>query len=240
MKIILSSVAIALAFASFAPASVVLQDDFTGASLDATKWNTANSTAVFDAANDAVSDGWLITKDEYQGTATNLLKVSGTYTAISANYLIDIYLRGVNTIASGQIDGGLRLEHWNNSSGNVLTMLDNPVGGGNNWTAVAPDSSDPWTTDALAAYDFVITDDGTTVTFTTVQQGVPSNDASATWTTSSTFGANYISFLPDGSGTDKIRLNSVTIEIISAIPEPSSLATLGLLSLGMIRRRRRG
>lgn len=238
-KILFLMLALGMSIGS-ASGALVLYDNFEDGTLDLSKWQTLNGPDV-----GIIEDGgqvffnrpqtqlnYLITREQYDPKVTPLTITGSTTTGPEG---MDIWTRASNignTAASAKhvLDSGIRTTIW-------------PEGEGNGWYDAEIIRKDPgtWPWSGLdadqipgaKAYDwnFVLTDNGTTITVNWTQSSDPTNTFTLTATDTKHFATNYVAFTVVNG-----YLNDVTIS--PCIPEPATIGLLGLGGLALLRRKR--
>lgn len=221
-----------VSFASNANAAILFQDNFSGDSLDSSKW-IENDTYAWNYSSLQVDNG--IATFSYRPIITTTQSFSGSINITGSFSLGDwnqsenlqfVTRSDSNTYGRWSEPGGLKFSF--NNSGVSITFLDTS----GNYTAVAP-----LTTYALEnnqTYAFSIIDagnqatvsiDGTTILSTALDPSLGGGQ-----------GYFAIANRERAAGT---QVGPITISSISAVPEPSSqLALIALGSAGVLTRRR--
>ena len=189
-------------------ADTLVQDDFEGASLNTDKWQLINGPTstitqsggrvYFDRPN--LELNYLATARQYDPATTPLI-ISGSVT-LAQNGDMDIWTRA-NIIANTGgsqwhvLDSGIRINFWQNAldqgSPPNLDMLEKTPGVWP-WDSSISEGANIPGDDEAVDWDFIITDDGITLTATFTQTDDPTNTLTLTGTTSTHFSTNYVTF----------------------------------------------
>ena len=229
---------------------IVMQDNFNDMSIDSTKWVTLVSG---DGVIDELASGWLsiqpnsgraflVTKDEWDPNVAPVTVSGLLYAPYSDGMWTFLrsadYLRG-----DGEPEGGTYLAM---SVGIVSAVNTDTIGafhyypdGATPWgEAAGTDASLPSTSPLEHMWDFMITDDGSSVTTTMTSRSDPSKTATHTFASSQdSYGSYHIGFQASSFGYwDDIVISQ------AKVPEPSALilslmAGLGLLAYAWRKRR---
>jgi len=180
----------------------ILQDDFEGAAIDTNKWQLLNGPDVnitqaggqvfFDRPQTQLN--YLVTAEQYDPAVTPLTIIGSATTGTEG---LAIWTRASNignTNGPGHVlDNGIRCPLWPEGQNSgwydaEIIRKDPNVWG---WTGIAADNIP-----GEKAYDwnFVLTDDGTTITVTWTQSSNPANTFTVTATDTAHFDTNYVAF----------------------------------------------
>lgn len=250
--ILLATVAVA------ATNAAVVSDNFEGTVLDPTKWLALGTVTVGGgyASIDTQAGGnraYLVGKDEWSVTVGTPLTISGRvnmgcnandnyatltiWTRASANYNSYNFPNGTGFLSDGlYTDFVSALGRTTPLPGDKTYFSVREQSNTNTWgPSVSGAVTNGDATPHNAAWDFVITDNGSNFTATFTQVDVQTNVATFTGTTAFSTGFSHVAFGTDGPN---IHLQDVTISG-TLVPEPASMALIGLGSLAVMLRRRR-
>jgi len=231
-KIILALAAGIISLTGNSNAAILLQEDFSGNSLDSSKW-TENDTYAWDESSLQVDNG--TATFSYRPIITTTQSFSGSI-QITGSFSLGDWGQSENlqfvTRSDGNAygrwsePGGLKFVF--NNSGVSITFLDTS----GNYTAVAPQT--PYVLNNNQTYSFSIIDAG--------------NQASVSIDGSTVLATSLDPALGGGQGYFAIanreraagtQVGPITISNVSAVPEVSSqLALIALGSAGVLTRRR--
>jgi hypothetical protein len=201
---------------------VLLEDDFEGDTLDLSKWQLLNGpdVAITQAGGQVFFDrpatqlNYLITAEQFDPAVTPLTITGSANTGPEG---LAIWTRASNignTADSAQhvLDNGIRCPLWpeGQNSGWYDAEIIRKDPGIWGWTGIAADNiPGAKATD----WDFVLTDDGTTITVTWTQSSDPTNTFTVTATDEAHFDSNYVAFTVING-----YLNDVTITTTAPPP----------------------
>ncbi|MEX2214726.1 MAG: PEP-CTERM sorting domain-containing protein [Phycisphaeraceae bacterium] len=215
---------------------VLLQDNFNDNSIDGSKWLTntgvgGSSVTETNGRIQMAARGYLVTQANFDPVANNGLQIAGRWT-FGADDFMQILTR-----SDGQIDPGNCCGETLNGieffafEGNSM-QISRRVAGVN--TVLTSGGVDILPGDV---FDFLITDDGTNVTFLLSQVGGDGTTAFLSTSDSTSYALDRIVF-HNREGGHTSNLDDVFITALVAVPEPASLMLL-LIGGGAIMRRRR-
>jgi hypothetical protein len=208
----------------------VIQDDFEADTVDLTKWRLINGSSVsitqsngrvfFDRPVEQLN--YLVTVGQFDPEIAPLT-ISGSVT-LAANGDMDVWTRA-NIIANtgggpGHIlDSGIRINFWQDAVDSGwppnLDILEKTAGTWP-WDSEISDGTNIPGDDEATDWDFIITDNGETITATFTQTSDPTNTLSLTGTSTTDFDTDYIAFT-----VTQGYLNEVTIQIGAPYPYAS-------------------
>lgn len=226
-----------------ANAAVLVQDDFNDDSLDTSKWSVVIGTGSSMGSPTVTEQnqrlemgerGYLVTQNQYDPASTLGLRIEGVWGfSATSDDMLQILTRSDATPSGqyGETSNGVEFFAYQNDA-QIRNRGSASVTGGTDLEGSA------FSTAAGTIFDFVITDDGTNLTFSMQEQTNADNWATLTATSTSDMPIDYVVFHNREGGSRMSFLDEVTI---SEIPEPSSsllLAALGVLGWISGRRRR--
>jgi hypothetical protein len=198
----------------------LIEDDFEGDTVDLSKWQLINGPDV-----DIIQSGgqlffyrpvlqlnYLATVEQID-PAVNPLTITGSVT-LATNGDMDVWTRAnivANTSGSAThvLDSGIRINFWQDAvdSGYPpnLDILEKTAGVWP-WDSTISDGANIPGDDEAVDWDFVITDDGTTISATFTQTSDPTNTLTLTGTSTTDFATDYVAFTVTSG-----YLNDVTI-----------------------------
>ncbi len=234
----LAALMIAANLPSWASATTLLSDDFSGSSLDTAKWTTATtwagspgdqgkaSVSVADGHAVLTNRGHLVTKDQFDPDAIGGIAITGQWT-FNGWDAFQILTRsdGIPGSGYGETQQGLEFNYWN-------SMVINARGG----VSISDvTTSGTLTLNTNKTYNFSITDNGTKGISLTLTQA---DDTSNTETISAKLASdstsyNYVVFHNrEYEGAENIAyLDNV---VISTIPEPGTIVMTVIGIAGLI------
>lgn len=223
---------------SQASASVVLFDDFDGDSLDLSKWQVVTGTGgsiVQENGHVTTNYGpgrsYLVTVEQWN-PADGALVITGRTSSLPDSFVITS--RATPTLDSaglpndgGVLGGGLMAMYWRN--GELLTILEKTDAVWP-WVEVVSPAIVPNSGDATL-WDFTYIDDGFNISITVTNVANPGNTVTHTATSSISSGFYHVAITNVNGGFDYIQ--------ISQVPEPASMALVGIGAMFMLCRSRR-
>lgn len=199
---------------------VLLQDDFEGEALNLDLWQLVNGPDVmilqgggqvfFNRPVDQIN--YLVTAEQFDPAVTPLI-ISGSVT-LALNGDMDIWTRASLTANTGGgpghvLDSGIRINFWQDAVDAGwppnLDILEKTAGVWP-WDGSISDDANITGDDEAVDWDFVITDNGETITATYTQTSDPNNTLTVTGTSTTDFETDYIAFTVTNG-----FLNEVTI-----------------------------
>ena len=192
---------------SIGPAPLV-QDSFDGAALDPNTWQVLNGdkTSVVQSGGQvkfnrpATQLNYLLTAEEFDPAVTPLI-ITGSVT-LGPDGDMDVWTRASNKGNSGGgpghvLDSGIRVNFWRDAVASgyppVLDILEKTSG---KWpwnSSISGGANIPGSTTATD-WNFVITDDGTTITATFTQTSDPTNTLTLKGVSDTEFDKNHVAF----------------------------------------------
>ena len=182
---------------------ILVEDDFEAETIDLSKWQLLNGPDV----NITQADGqiffdrpqtelnYLITAEQYDPAVTPLT-ITGS--AVTGPEGMDIWTRASNignTADSAQhvLDSGIRITIWPEGEANAWydAEIIEKTAGTWPWSGIVADNIPG---EKVYNWNFVITDDGTTITATWTQSDDPSNTFTLTAISTTKFDTNYVAF----------------------------------------------
>lgn len=188
------------------PLAALVEDDFEGTELDTDKWQTINGEDVnIIQADGQVSFNRSATQLNYLATALEFdpavtpLKITGS-ALLGADADMSIWTRACLTGNTGGgpghvLDSGIRVNFWADAVDQGwppnLDILKKTAGVWS-WDSTISGGSNITGDDEVLDWDFVITDDGSTITATFTQTSDPNNTLTLTGTSSTDFDTDYV------------------------------------------------
>jgi len=182
----------------------LIQDDFEADTVDLSKWQLINGpdVSITHSGGQVFFDrpelqlNYLATADQLD-PAVAPLTITGSVT-LAANGDMDVWTRA-NLIANTGggpahvLDSGIRITIWPEGEANSWydAEIIEKTAGTWPWSGIVADNIPG---EKVYKWDFVITDDGTTITATWTQSDDPSNTFTLTATSTTKFDTNYVAF----------------------------------------------
>lgn len=209
--------------------AVMIQDNFDGDTVDTSKWQLINGPdasitqsdgqVFFDRPFDQLN--YLVTVEQFD-PAVAPLTITGSVVLEADNADMDIWTRADIIANTGGgpghvLDSGIRINFWANAvDAGYPPNLDilEKTAGVYPWNSEISDGKNIPYDDEVRDWDFVITDDGTTITATFTQTSNPANTLTSTGTSTTHFATNYVAFtvvngylnevtiIPEGKGPE--------------------------------------
>jgi hypothetical protein len=208
----------------------LLEDDFDADTVDLSKWQLINGPDVhitqsggqlfFDRP--VLQLNYLATAEQFD-PAENPLTITGSVT-LATNGDMDVWTRADIVANTGGdprhvLDSGIRINFWQDAvdSGYPpnLDILEKTAGVWP-WDSSISDGANIPGDDEAVDWEFVITDDGTTITATFTQTSDQTNTLTLTGTCTTDFATDYVAFTVTGG-----YLNEVTVRTGGPYPDAS-------------------
>jgi len=208
----------------------LIEDDFEADTVDLSKWQLINGPGVSITQSDGqlffnrpvLQLNYLATADQFD-PAENSLTITGSVT-LATNGDMDVWTRAdiiANTSGSAGhvLDSGIRINFWQDAvdSGYPpnLDILEKTAGVWP-WDSTISDGANIPGDDEAVDWEFVITDDGLTITATFTQISDPTNTLTLSGTSTTDFATDYVVFTVTSG-----YLNNVTVLIGGSYPYAS-------------------
>jgi len=200
----------------------LLEDDFEADTVDLSKWQLINGPGVSITQSDGqlffnrpvLQLNYLATAEQFD-PAENSLTITGSVT-LATNGDMDVWTRAniiANTSGSAGhvLDSGIRINFWQDAvdSGYPpnLDILEKTAGAWP-WDSTISDGANIPGDDEAVDWEFVITDDGITITATFTQTSDPSNTLTLSGTSTTDFATDYVAFTVTGGYLNKVTVLS--------------------------------
>ncbi|MBP7053620.1 MAG: hypothetical protein KBE65_21630 [Phycisphaerae bacterium] len=206
---------------------LLVQDDFSGDSLDPNHWQVVcgPDVQVSQAGGQVVFNrpvtqlNYLATARQFDPAVTPLI-ITGSVT-LGPDADMDVWTRASLVANTGGgpahvLDSGIRVNFWADAVDQgwppILDILEKTAGVWP-WNSAISDGANIAGDDEAVDWTFVVTDDGTTITATFTQTSNPSNSLTLTGTSTTDFATDYIAITVTNGA-----LNDVTI--VTTPPDP--------------------
>lgn len=220
----------------FAPAQVLLQDDFNDNSLNLTLWSPNISCNGYGSPDvtelnqqlQLFARGYLVTAQQYQPSLAHPLQITGTWRFDNVEDMFQVLTRSDGVPVSGwwcETTSGV--EAYIYGLGGDVRIFSRTGG----VFAELAAATAPFSFVAGTVYTFTILDDGQNFTFTFSNPAVPAETVTLTAATTYSSGSNYIVF-HNREMNYTSYLDDVVIADLSA-PIPA-LGAAGLLALALL------
>jgi hypothetical protein len=204
----------------------IIQDSFDGAALDTNTWQLVNGPDVSITQSDgavrfsrpATQLNYLLTAKQFDPAATPLI-ITGSVT-LGADADMDIWTRATDVGNSGGgpghvLDAGIRVNFWRDAESAgwppVLDILEKTAGTWP-WNSNISGGANITGNNQAVDWNFVVTDDGTTITATFTQTSDPTNTLTVTGTSTTKFAKNYIALTVVNGALNDVTISRLLVK----------------------------